>query len=277
MKALLQLIGVIATAAHHVLATTTRPEDEREARLRLFDINQLERGINALRAVRILCAERHWEFASGIVRQLFEQVLNMEHLGTLPDRDDATFGYAWYGVMQRLELRRLILRYQQKSGLPFDEDSLTELEQVLDESFPAFRSVSPEGKLKKLPSWSGHNTRYLAQKSKNPLREDQYDLMFSTLSEQAHGAPAALIDPLLVQPGKLDVDELLADDNTQIAEKLVMAIMLFLDLWKLLPHIPQVDVQQELGWRNAARVEGRKFGVLGVPTLDAVSTLSVAR
>lgn len=56
-----------------------------------------------------------------------------------------------------------------------------------------------------------------------------------------------------------------------------MAIILFLDLWKLLPHIPQVDVQQELRWRNAARVEGRKLGVLGVPTLDAVSTPSVAR
>ena len=65
----------------------------------MFDAGMLSRGSNALKSVRLLCEQAHWEFAAGVVRQLFELVLNMEYLGTLPDRDAAIFRYAKYGLL----------------------------------------------------------------------------------------------------------------------------------------------------------------------------------
>jgi hypothetical protein len=93
----------------------------------------------------------------------------------------------------------VFLRYIQQSGVRVDEDGLRSVEELLDDekSFPEFRSKTKDGmllktkdgKLKNKPSWSGYTARYLAEKSKNPLRVAQYDLLFTAWSEEAHGAP----------------------------------------------------------------------------------------
>ncbi len=267
LKSLLQLSGEVAIAADHAVFTAPLPEDEREKRLFMFDAAMLSRGSNALKSVRLLCEQAHWEFAAGVVRQLFEFVLNMEYLGTLPDRDAAIFRYAKYGLLQKVQHQYLHLLYDQKTGRPVDEERLATLAQMLEQTFPEFRTVDDKGKVHSHKTWSGHTARYLAEKSAHPLREDQYHLMFVTWSEQAHGAPAALMENLF--PRVDAVDEVVAADDARVAETVTMAITLFLELWMLLPHVPQVDPAPRLAWTTALMKEARRHGAPAPPSAPA--------
>jgi hypothetical protein len=56
-------------------------------------------------------------------------------------------------------------------------------------------------------------------------------------------------------------EEMIASDSARIAETLTMAVNLFLELWGLLPHIPQADPEQRLRWSSSAKEEARKYGV----------------
>jgi hypothetical protein len=80
-----------------------------------------------------------------------------------------------------------------------DEEHLARLERMLQESFPEYRSVTEQGRVKKQQYWSGHNVWTLAKRSNHRLRKDQYNLLFSPWSEEAHGAPGALMESMLVR------------------------------------------------------------------------------
>jgi Family of unknown function (DUF5677) len=258
LKALLEVLSDVAVTAERVIFATPVPDAEAPKRLFIFDAAVLVRACNALKSVRLLCEQAHWEFAAGIVRQLFELVLNIEHLAGQPDRHEAIFRYAKYGLMQEVEHQRLALLYDQRTGRPIDEQRLASLTQMLEQTFPEFRRIDGEGKLHRRPSWSGHTARYLAEASSHRLREDQYHLLFAAWSEQVHGAPAAVIENMFAHD--VPVDEVVAKDDARIAETVTMAITLFLELWMLLPHVPQVDARQRLEWTTAVIEQARKYG-----------------
>lgn len=56
------------------------------------------RGVNAVKSTRLLLEHAHWESAAGPVRQLFELLINLEHIAADPDRDAAVFRYAKFGA-----------------------------------------------------------------------------------------------------------------------------------------------------------------------------------
>jgi hypothetical protein len=180
----------------------------------------------------------------------------MEHLRAQPDRDAAIFRYAKFGLYQTVLHEHLQLLYDQKTGRTIDTERLATLGRMLDQTFPEFRRVDEKGKLHVAPSWSGHSARYLAEQSKRRLRADQYELMFAAWSEQAHATPAALMDSIF--PAARPVDDVVATDHARITETLTMAVTLFLELWMLLPNVPQADSVQLLGWTNRMLVEARK-------------------
>lgn len=258
LKTLLQLLVEVSATAEKAMLTIATPQEEAAKRLVLFDAGVLLRASNALKAIRLLCEEAHWEFAAATVRQLFELVLNMEYLATQPDRDAAIFRHAKYELLQTVRHQYLNLLYDRKTGRSIDTERLAVLESMLEHTFPEFRSVDDSGKVRWKPSWSGHSARYLAEQSKHPLREDQYHLLFVTWSEQAHGAPAALLDNMF--PGSLPVDEIVASDDARIVQTVTVAIAFFLELWMLLPHVPRVDPAKRLAWTNTMMAEARKHG-----------------
>jgi hypothetical protein len=256
LKSLLQLLVEIPAAAEQAMVTAKMPEDETGKRLLMFDASVLVRASNALKVIRLLCEQGHWEFAAASVRQLFELVLNMEYLATQPDREAAIFRYSKYGLLQTVRHQHLTVLYNQKTGRPIDEQRLAMLKSMLEQTFPEFRSVDKAGKVHWKPSWSGHTTRYLAEQSKHSLRLDQYQLLFAAWSEETHGAPAALIGNMF--PDNRTVEEVIASDDTRIAETVTMAISLFLELWTLLPHVPLLDPMKGLEWTNIIIAEAQK-------------------
>jgi ribosomal protein L32E len=258
LKPLFALLVEVPMTAEQAVFTTPLPDDDVQRRLMMFDAAMLIRGTNALKSVRLLCEQAHWEFAAGIVRQLFELVINMEHLAEQPDRDAAIFRYAKFGLYQKVTYQYLNLLYDQKTGREIDTQRLAVLRQMLEQTFPEFRRVDEKEKLRIAPSWSGHSARHLAEQSKHRLRADQYELMFAAWSEQTHAAPATLMDNIF--PSNRAVDDVVADDDARIAETVTMAITLFLELWMLLPHVPQADPVQRLGWTNSMLEEAQRHG-----------------
>jgi hypothetical protein len=258
LKALLQLLIDVPRAAEGAMLTIEIPEEERGKHLVMFDAGVLLRASNALKAVRLLCEEAHWEFAAPILRQLFELVINVEYLARQPDREAAVFRYSKYGLLQGVRHQYLTLLYDQKTGRTIDTQRLGVLEQMQEKTFSEFRRINAQGTVHWLPSWSGHAARYLAEQSKHPLRADQYDLLFSTWSEQAHGAPAALMDNMF--PRGLPADQIVASDDAEIIQTVTMAITFFLEIWMLLPYVPQADAAQRLEWTKSMIAEARKHG-----------------
>jgi hypothetical protein len=257
LKGLFELLVEVPMTAERAVFTMPLPEDESERRLVTFDAAMLVRGTHALKAVRLLCEQAHWEFAAGILRQLFELLINMENLAEQPDRDAAIFRYAKFGLYQKVLHQHLNLLYDQKTGRDIDTERLAVLGKMLEETFPEFRRVE-DGKLRLAPSWSGHKARYLAEQSKHRLRGDQYKLMFASWSEQVHAAPAALMDNIF--PSNRAVDDVVASDDARIAETVTMAITLFLELWMLLRNVPAADPVQRLGWTTRMIAEAQKHG-----------------
>jgi len=258
LRGLLRLLVDIPAAAERGLVSVKLPDDHGPQALVMFDVGILLRAINALKAIRVLCAEWHWEFAVATIRQLFELVINMEQLAAQPDREGAIFRYAKYGLLQTVRHQQLDLLYQQKTGREIDEQRLAVLEQMLEQTFPEFRSVGRTGHIHFARSWSGHDARYLAEHSRHPLRADQYDLLYASWSEQTHAAPAALLETMF--PRGLSPERIIAGDLVRIVETITMAITLFLELWALLPHAPQPETSELHEWRTRMIDEARKLG-----------------
>lgn len=248
----------MSAAVETALSKIEIPDDEPEKWSVLFDAAILLRASNALKVVRLLCEQAHWEFAVAAVRQLFELVINMEYLAAQPDRTKSIFHYAKYGLLQVVRHDYEDLLYDKKTGRPVDASRLAILESMLEHTFPEFRSVGTTGQVRWAHSWSGRSARFLAEQSGHPLREDQYRLLFSAWSEQTHASPATLLDNMFGHG--LPIDKVVASDETRIAETVTNALTFFLELWTLLPHAPVVDYVKYLEWTNTVIAEAQKHG-----------------
>lgn len=242
LRPLFSLLEEVTSAVDKALRTTPMPADSTFGRLTLFDMSVLMRGNNALKSIRILCEEAHWEMASGIARQIFEFVLNMEYLASQPDRERQTFLYAKFGLLQHLRTEQKLMCYAKETGRTYDEERFLFINNFIDGDFDEFRSS--RGKL--WNSWSGKTTRQLAELSKNGFRAAEYDMLFTKWSEEAHGVPASLLSSLFHQ--QIKVDDLVVSDYQEITQLITLALRFFLELWMLLPHGPKIESSMLLEW-----------------------------
>jgi hypothetical protein len=257
LKALFELVIDVCRTAEHALFTMSVQDPARKQFVQ-FDGTFLIRGSNALKAIRLLCEEAHWEFAASAVRQLFELVLNAEHIARDPDREAAMLRYAKFGLLQMVREQQATLTYERVTGRSIDLERLRVLDSMLERSFPEFRHVGSTGHVTWDKTWSGLDARRLAALSPRRIRPHQYTLLFSTWSEQAHAAPGALIDDLM--RNQIDVDRILATDEVRIAETIGTAVSLFLELWALLPNVPAVNAQQQHAWLSSLVKSAEKYG-----------------
>lgn len=252
----------VTSSADKALLTTRNVGDQ----LVRFDVGILVRAINAVKSVRLLLEQAHWEFAAAAVRQLFELTVNMEYLADQPDRKQATFRYAKYGLLQMVRHEHQTALYNLKTGRPVDAGRLAVLESLLAHSFPEFRKKDrADGSPNWATSWCDRTTRNLAESSTEALRIDQYQMLFSTWSEQTHASPGALLDNFFHSGGEDWVEGVIASDDARIGEIGTMAIVLFLQLWTLLPHGPTLDATKAEQWIAALVAYGQRYGV-PVPT-----------
>lgn len=224
-----------------------------------FDLAVLGRGVNALKAVHVLCEQGHWEFAVSPVRQLFELLVNLEHIDTQDDRAAALERYELFGMLQHLRQTVGELEYEQSTGRPVDEERLAEGRRLLDAPlFERFRVPKKKGEWHWATSWSGKTVWELAKASSSPIRRDQYRLLFSVWSEQTHASPSAVMQGLLA--GDVVPEVVLASDDVRIAETVASAIAMFLEVWHRLPTIPPLDPVKGTKWFERMLEDAMKYG-----------------
>jgi hypothetical protein len=221
-----------------------------------FDAAVLLRGLNTLRSIRILLEQAHWELASAGARQLFELLVNMEHLNSRPDREEASLRYSKFGLMQMTRQQQQQLEYALKTGRTVNQTRKKTIDRLLKENFPEF--LGKDGRW--VSSWSGKNTRQLAEGSTRDIRTDQYELLFSAWSEQTHASPGALLGNIFSLAGSKAIEEIVADDDREIIEVAGVSISLFFELWWALPNVVPLDSQTAAGWMEKFADEARKRG-----------------
>lgn len=257
LRKTLALLLEVAEAATQ--ATLRAGEEERRVLPSRFELAVLARGVNALKAVHVLCEQGHWEFAVTPVRQLFELLVNLEHMDAQDDRAAAVERYQLFGMLQHLRQTVGELEYEQSTGRPVDEERLAEGRRLLDAPlFEHFRVKEKKGDWHWATSWSGKTVWELAKASSSPIRRDQYRLLFSVWSEQTHASPSAVMQGLLA--GDVVPAVVLATDDVRIAETVASAITMFLEVWHRLPTIPPLDPVKEMKWFERMLEDAMKYG-----------------
>ncbi|MFJ9692667.1 DUF5677 domain-containing protein [Kitasatospora sp. NPDC101183] len=216
-----------------------------------FDAEILIRGVNGLKSVRLLLEHGHWENAVAVTRQLFELLVNMEYLGTLGDRRQATLKYCRFGVLQLIDSKLREARYNEKTGRPFDAEWVSKLELLRGNSFSDFQGKpKADGKVHFWQTWTGKKTKALAELSSSAMRAQQYDHLYSEWSEQTHATPSSLLDNIFRGADTDWVEEAIATDDRKTVETIMMTVVLFMELWGELPNVPELDPAVGLGWTN---------------------------
>ena len=228
-----------------------------------FDRSQFVRAVNLLKACRLLLKEGHWEVAAASARQLFEALINAEHINTFDDRETAIKRYVKFGLLQTIDGQIRTAQYDRKTGRTVDAERLRRLERLRDTQFPEFRARN--GKFAK--HWNSKSARALAEASREqPLRTNQYLHLFAEWSEQVHAAPATLLRAFYPEQ---QIDAIIERDAREGAQIGAMCVVLFAELWKQLLTLPALDSRRTLIWTTKLLEEARSFGAGPPPGLRA--------
>jgi hypothetical protein len=238
----------VALAGDSTLAdATTRPVTH----LAKFDLAILERGINSLKALHLLLEAGHNEIGAAPARQLFELVINVEHVQRESDRGTAILRFAAYGFLQEVLAKQKALDYADQTGRAVDSDQRARLEHALARpELQQFRTKDDrQGKPTWAKSWSGKNAWELASASDNPIRKAQYQQLFARWSEEVHATPGALLGALARDGGNPDwmLDDL-GESEKESIELVIVALPLFFELWMLLPDGAPAPALRFIGW-----------------------------
>lgn len=206
------------------------------------------RGINCVKSVRAQLEHAHWESAAGTSRQLFELLINAEYLVLSEDVEASAFRYTKFGLLQMVLHQQAAVLYDKKRGGPADAERLAALEGLLSgAAFEEFRDRKAHDGW--ASTWSGQSAWTLATLSSNPLRRDQYNLMFRSWSEQAHATPGALLPGIFLSGGAGWEKAVVAEDDTRVLEAIAITVTFFLELWNALPPFaPLLDAGEALDW-----------------------------
>ncbi|UUE28486.1 DUF5677 domain-containing protein (plasmid) [Rhodococcus qingshengii] len=223
----------------------------------VFDRQILLRALEAIKAVRLLVANSHWEVAAAPTRQIFELLINMEYLSLQPNRTTARGDFFRFGQLQSLQAKLGNFEYERDSGRPVNMDLLADIEDALDDpQFDQFRlAPAADGSRRWRTSWNSKNAREMSELSMHPMRKFHYQLLFRTWSEQAHGSPGILFAQMQRYDAAKEDPELFAGDvQARSIEIVSMAITQFINLWCCLTAFPAPDTYEVQMWFARQRV-----------------------
>ncbi|HEY3336198.1 MAG TPA: DUF5677 domain-containing protein, partial [Candidatus Limnocylindrales bacterium] len=199
-----------------------------------------------------------WEFAVSAVRQVFELLVNAEHIAAQPDRAAATLRYTKFGLMQMARRELANIEYDEKTGRPVDDERKAFVRELLESGFDEFRTKKKNGEVWWSESWADKTLKQMVDQSSRENRRDQYRLLFSAWSDQTHASPSVLLHTIF--PGLETTEDVIARDEVRIAETVSSAVTHFIDLWLALPAMPPPDPEAMQGWFERLLADAKKYG-----------------
>ncbi|MFJ9101113.1 DUF5677 domain-containing protein [Streptomyces sp. NPDC102405] len=234
LRPFFKLMEDVTSAADRTVLETPDVENQ----LTRFDAEILVRGINSVKAVRSLLEHGHWEHAVGVTRQLFELLVNMEYLGTVEDRGEATLLFARFGLLQFLLAEERRFAYNREKGHPVNDQMAAMVDDHLKNEFNDFQAKPrADGSVRWVSSWCRKDTAELARLSDDPMRTYHYNILYRVWSEQAHAAPGALIKNMFRDNDNGWVEQAVAETDRSSRDTIAFTLMFFLRLWVVLPHV----------------------------------------
>ena len=158
----------------------------------------LLRSWNLYKAINLLLKADLWEDAAIVCRAMFELLINLEEVLRDDRHAEARADeYLRFQILTEYVHRAKRTEYNIDTGrLPeADADQIAKLDEVMRRTFPEFvEKPKKKGRPRWRRSWSGMQIAQLAQRSRNPLRSTEYDVMYRWFCEFAHSAPLAVMD-----------------------------------------------------------------------------------
>ena len=258
MQPLFDVVDEVVVAAEQTVGAVAEAEDH----FVRCDSYVLARAINGVKSARLLIGAGHWEHATALARQLFELLVNMEHLGSFADRAEAQKLYNRFGFFQFFlaEFRRI--EFEKGRGRSVGTPWELGVKDHLENHCAEFKLPSrADGVVRWRSNWSGKTIRALAESSPDPMRVPQYELLFSAWSEQTHATPGVFAGDLFLKYEEEVIAEALAEIEgispellppiggaaRRGVQTLSMATVLFVQLWQQLPNVTQPG-SRGLGW-----------------------------
>jgi hypothetical protein len=206
----------------------------------VFDAAVLAQAAEAVLATALLAEHFHWKAAAGTVRQLFELLLNVEHLATYPIRSEGVRRYAAFGQLQRIHGEIEKNNYLRSTGRPVDAAKETALIQLQHHAmYEVFdQGVSKKGQPSWAKSWSGLNIWKLAESSIYPHRKAEYNNLFVQWSELTHAAPSAT---LAVSAAGDWAAMPHTEETIRGSELLSLGLAFLINIWIVLPDASPED------------------------------------
>lgn len=252
MPAFFAVLDAAIKGAHEALASAEGPVSVIGA----AKLAVAMRGLTLLQAGRLLLMEGHWETASGVARQLFELLVDIEYLVSHDDVNSAWMTYMRFGMVQEVRSRRRAIDYAAAVGREIDDESVRILNDFLQmDAFDDLRDRKGDF----VDRWSRHNVKYLAEKSRSPVRKAQYEYYYATWSEQTHATPSALVESMLPQEALGVVERTLDRVYRETRQLIVMLISLFSELLIVLSDPPMVPVTTLESWREQLKEAEARF------------------
>ncbi|QYH34583.1 DUF5677 domain-containing protein [Salinibacterium sp. M195] len=206
------------------------------------------RGTTLLQAGQLLLEEGHWEVAAGVARQMFELLINVEHLLAQPDEDAAWADYKNFAMAADLQARRRAMTFAMGDGYQDSDDSAADLDECLAlEVFDQFRDRHQNIR----DSWSGKSAYKLAEQSSRSERLRQYQYYYRTWSAQAHAGPSSIIESLVPHSAAGAVEDFTGRTIRETLHLIAMLILLFSDLVIALDILAPSTHERISSWRQA--------------------------
>ena len=251
MKIVRNTARIAETQASNLLAA---PVDS----LTEFDATILARVAETLLATVLLVEHSHWVAAAGTTRQLFELLVNMEHVKSYASRETAIATYETFADFQQKRRRIEMFKIIRESGVTdhvkqeegyvaeLNEDRFKQFSERIDK-----KSQAPVW----AKSWSGHSIYELCKLSPEPIRRAQYNALFAEWSELAHAAPGAVIPAAPTELSRTMYKSVHTEANLKGSELLDFALRFMIDIWHLLPAKPLMDPHLVVfHWESEARL-----------------------
>lgn len=203
-----------------------------------FQLGVFDRSFNSIKAIKCLVENGHWEGAAGIARQLMELALSMERIFVCSEEPEgAAIRFIRYGLLQEARYIRALAEYHEKLDDTYPPVPMEVRDQALAIEFPEFKIKEKEdGSVRWASSWCGKDTYSLARESPNPVRLEQYELLYRSWSEQVHGAPGALMTAVFPGVGNSErLTQLIYQNDKRLVETVANSINIFCELWLVLP------------------------------------------
>lgn len=158
-------------------------------------IGLISRAFNQYKSIVNLLKTNHWEDALILTRSLFELLLYTEELLRNPDSEKIAKRFCLFSELQGYLMSRELTLYQVLTGRldPGVEDKIKkQWDKKAKETFSPFWYKNKKGRGKWRESWCNKNRAELSRSSDNPMRMNQYNLIYGRGSDFTHSSPIAV-------------------------------------------------------------------------------------